>query len=338
MRILITGGTGFLGRNLARALLARSDNVTIMGRDFGACRELIAAGVRPLHVDLRDHDGVIRACRGQDAVCHAGALSAPWGRKRDFYAVNVGGTAAVLAGCRRAGVTRLVHISSPATIFNGGDHIDTDENAPYPRRFSSHYAASKKLAEDLVRAASDVPSIILRPKAIFGPGDTALLPRLVAAARAGRLPQIGDGRNRVDLTYVDNVVYAIILSITAPAAGRTYFITNGEHVVLWDLIRHLLDRLGLNSNLCRIPLPAALAAASLMEARATLTGKEPLLTRYTVAVLAREQTYTIAAAQRDLGYYPIVSIAEGVRRTVADLEESGFRTQNSEGSAVRTRT
>jgi nucleoside-diphosphate-sugar epimerase len=325
MRILITGGTGFLGRNLARMLLTRGDDVTIMGRDFSACKELLAAGVHPVQVDLRDHDAVIRACRGQEVVCHAGALSAPWGRRRDFYAINVGGTAAVLAGCRRANVTGLVHISSPATIFTGGDHSDTDETAPYPRRFSSYYAASKKLAEDLMRAAPDVPSITLRPKAIFGPGDTALLPRLIAAARARRLPQIGHGRNQVDLTYVDNVSHAILLSITASAAGRTYFITNGEHVVLWDLIRNLLEQLGLNSDLRRVPLPAALAAASVMEMRAVLTGQEPLLTRYTVAVLAREQTYSIAAAQRDLGYHPIVSVAEGVRRTIADLEESGFR-------------
>ncbi|NJM07576.1 NAD-dependent epimerase/dehydratase family protein [Candidatus Gracilibacteria bacterium] len=337
MRILITGGTGFLGKNLAQALIARGDTVTLLGRNFTASQQLIALGALPLYADLRDHDTVIRACRNQDVVCHAGALSAPWGRKRDFYAINVGGTAALIAGCRRADVARLVHISSPATIFTGGDHIETDESAPYPQRFSSHYAASKKLAEELVRAAPDLPSVILRPKAIFGPGDQALLPRLIAAARAGRLPQIGAGRNRVDMTYIDNVVHAILLSITAPAAGKTYFITNGEHIVLWELIRTVLAALGLNTNLRRVPLPIAFTAASLMEARATLTGQEPLLTRYTVAVLARHQTYTIAAAQRDLGYHPVVSVADGVRRTIADLAKGGFRIQDSEGNPLRHR-
>jgi nucleoside-diphosphate-sugar epimerase len=291
-----------------------------MGRDFAESSDLISAGAAPVRADLRDHGAVIAACAGADAVVHAGALSAPWGSRRDFLAINLGGTAAVIAGCRRHGVSRLVAISSPAVVFTGGDHVLTTEAAPYPRHPSSIYAHSKRLAEELVRAAPDVPAVTLRPKAIFGPGDRALLPRIVAAARVGRLPQVGHGRNLVDLTYVENVAHAIDLALTAPAAvGRTYHITNGEHVPLWGLIRAVLGRLDIPAYLPAMPLPVMLAAAAAMEARAAITCREPLLTRYSVAILARTQTYDISAARRDLGYEPIFSVDEGVGRTLASM-------------------
>jgi nucleoside-diphosphate-sugar epimerase len=322
MRVLVTGGTGFLGQHIAARLLRDGHAVRLLGRDFAALSPAIAADVEAVGADLRDREAVIAACKGVGAVIHSGALSAPWGPRAVFEAVNVGGTAAVVEGCRRHGAGRLVQISSPAVIFTGRDHVGTTEAAAYPRRFSSHYAASKAAAEGVVRAARDLPSVILRPKAVFGPGDRSLLPRVIAAARAGRLPQIGDGRNLVDLTYVENVAHAAALALASQAAvGNTYHITNGEHVPLWPLIREVLSRLGIPARLRPAPLPAMLLAAALMEAGAALSGREPLLTRYTVAILGRTQTYDIAAARRDLGYAPPFSVAEGVARTVAHLSE-----------------
>jgi nucleoside-diphosphate-sugar epimerase len=320
MKILVTGGTGFLGQHLARTLLQRGCEVFILGRDFSTSAPLLEAGARPIQADLRDRPAVLAACAGMQAVCHAGALSAPWGPRSEFFAANVHGTAAVVDGCRQAGVQRLVYISSPSVVFTGRDHRDLDESAPYPRHFTSIYSLTKKLGEDLVRAAPDLPSVILRPKAIFGPGDRSLLPRLIEAARTGRLPQVGDGQNQVDLTYVENVVHATLLALEAPAAvGKTYTITNDEHVLLWDVIRSVLRHLGLSTQLHRLPLRLVLAVAALMEARAAVTGREPLLTRYSAAILARTQTYNIQAAKRDLGYTPLVTIAEGIERTLAAL-------------------
>jgi nucleoside-diphosphate-sugar epimerase len=320
MNILVTGGTGFLGQHLARALLAHGHQVRLLGRDMAPARALIAAGAQPIIADLRDRAAVMNACAGVDAVYHVGALSAPWGRRADFVTINVGGTAAVLEGCRRHAVRRLIYVSSPSVVFDGRDHRDLTEAAPYPRRFASVYSLTKKLGEDLVNAASWCESVIVRPKAIFGPGDRALLPRMIAAARQGRLPQIGDGRNLVDLTYVENVADALVRALTAEAAiGKTYMITNDEHIPLWDVIRSVLRRLGIPSKLRQVPLQAALLAAGLMECRAALTGKEPLLTRYSAAILGRTQTYDISAAKRDLGYAPRISVAEGIERTLAAL-------------------
>lgn len=319
MRILITGGTGFVGSHLADALLAQGHEVHLLGRNFQASHPQSV----PVKADLGDRPAVVDACMGMDAVYHVGALSAPWGRREDFFRTNVDGTRYVLEGCRRHSVSRLIYVSSPSVVFDGRDQVCITESAPYPAHFLSTYSLTKKLGEDLVAAAAGQgqPAIILRPKAIFGPGDRSLLPRLLEVARRGRLPQIGDGANLVDLTFIDNVVQALLLALKSTAAlGKTYHITNDEHVPLWSVIRRLLERLGLPTRLKTVPVDVAMAAAQLMEWQASLTGTEPLLTRYTTAILARTQTYDIRAAQRDLGYTPIVTIDEGLERTLASLK------------------
>ena len=320
---LITGGTGFLGGALARACLERGYEVRLMGRDFLKAGPLLAAGAQAARTDLRDRDGVIGACEGRDVVFHAGALSAPWGDPAEFFEANVAGTENVLEGCRRHGVGRLVHVSSPSVVFDGSDQSDLTDDAPYPVRFASEYSRTKKLAEDRVNAAfrDGAAGIILRPKAVFGPGDTSLLPRLIAAARAGRLPLIGDGRNRVELTYVDNVVQALLLAAEAPdaALGGTYTVTNQEPVRLWDVIADVLGALKIPWKPRRLPVSAALAIAAAMEAQAAVTGREPLLTRYSVRILARTQTYDSARARGLLGYRPQISLSEGLSRTIAAL-------------------
>lgn len=319
MQILVTGGTGFLGRHLVKALLANGHQVHLLGRTFDGVSALLADGAIPVVADLRDQASISAACSGIEVVYHVGALSAPWGKRSDFYAINVGGTHAIVEGCHKHGVRRLIYVSSPSVVFNGRDQFNVPENVPYPRHFPSVYSLTKKLGEDMVNA-SGLESVILRPKAIFGPGDTALLPRLISAARQKRLPQIGDGHNLVDLTYVENVVHALLLALDAEAAvGKTYTITNDEHVPLWNVIRSVLHRLDLPADLHKVPLFVALAAASYMEMRAALTGKEPLLTRYSALILSRTQTYDIRAARRDLGYVPRVSIADGIEQTLESL-------------------
>jgi nucleoside-diphosphate-sugar epimerase len=320
MRVLVTGGTGFLGRHLVDALLARGHQVRVLGRNPRVCQQLTAAGVEVCQADLRDASAVSLACEGIEAVFHVAALSAAWGKWADFHSVNVEGTRHVIAGCLTHQVGRLIHVSSPSVVFRGRDLHEATEADSYPRRYLAVYSLSKKLAEVQVNEAArrGLATVILRPKAIFGPGDTSLLPRLVAAAGQGRLPQVGPGENRVDLTYVENVVQALLLALAAPqAAGKTYTITNGEHVPLWPLIRTVLRRLGIEASLRPLPYWVVYTLAAGMELRATLSGREPLLTRYTTAILGRTQTYDISAARRDLGYAPVVSVAEGVERTVA---------------------
>jgi nucleoside-diphosphate-sugar epimerase len=323
MEMLITGGTGFVGRHLARRLIADGHQVRVLGRNFGAVQDLIAAGATPIAADLRDAKAVITACKGAEVVFHVGAMSEPWGRRRDFFAINVGGTQAVIAGCKLHHVRRLVYVSSPSVVFDGRDQIDASESVPYPAHFASVYSLTKKHGEDLVNAAHQgerLETVILRPKAIFGPGDRALVPRLIAAARRQRLPLIGTGRNAVDVTYVENVAHALALAASAPAAdGHTYTITNGAHPLLWEVIGDVLAELGLPPIRRQISLDTALALAGMLEAVSVLTQREPVLTRYTVTILARTQTYDLRAAERDLNYAPVVSLSDGIARTLADL-------------------
>ena len=320
VRVLVTGATGFLGVHTCRELLSRGHDVRAFGRDFSGFQ---VTGIEQICGDLRDAATVFRACSGMDAVVHAGALSSPWGKLEEFMAVNVNGTRNVLEACVQSGVRRLLHISSPAVIFTGRDHVLERDDAPYPQTFSSHYALSKKRAEELVlESKSKLELIVLRPKAIYGPGDRALLPRIVAAARARRLPQIGDGENLVDLTFVDDAVRAITCALECPMPATSfpvYTITSGEHLNLWAVIRRVLNTLGLHSSLPVMPVGPMLRLAGWLEQVATISGREPRLTRYGVELLARTQTYDISRAKSDLGFEPHTSLEQGFIRTVEAL-------------------
>jgi 2-alkyl-3-oxoalkanoate reductase len=320
VKVLVTGATGFLGVHTCRELLARGHAVRAFGRDFS---RFPLAGIDQVQGDLRNADSVRFACTKMDAVVHAGAFSSPWGTLEDFMTVNVTGTGTVLEACFNAGVRRLVHISSPAVIFAGRDHLLERDDAPYPKKFSSHYAHSKKLAEELVlEAQSKLELIVLRPKAMYGPGDRALLPRIVAAARAGRLPQVGNGQNLLDLTFVDDAVQSIVLSLERPMPSTTfpvYTITSGEHLNLWDVIRVVLEALGISTRLRSVPVGLMLGLAAWFERVATFTGGEPRLTRYGVELLARTQTYDISRAKSDLGFEPRSHFDQGLARTLKAL-------------------
>jgi nucleoside-diphosphate-sugar epimerase len=320
MKILVTGGTGFLGRYLVSALLDRGHRVYVMGRNFSDVQDLIAYGAVPVACDLRDVEAVRAACAGMNTVYHMGALVSQWGDRSEFLAVNVEGTATVLAGCREHAVKRCIYISSTCVTQSSQGQSNGTEQAPYERRLTSLYSLSKQRAESLVKAATDVQTVIIRPSAVFGPGDKWLA-GIVEDASKHRLYQFGNGQNLVDMTYVDNVIHALILALYAGnVAGKTYIITNDEHVVLWDMIRTLLYRLKCPNEARYVPLPIARAAAAAMEQRASLDGTQPLFTRFVINLLASTQTYDISAAHHDLNYKPLVSVAEGIERTVNALQ------------------
>lgn len=323
LRVLVTGGTGFVGGALARRLQAEGARVTALGRDPAAGARLERDGIAFTPADLADAQAVARACQGQDCVFHAGALAAPWGRYADFYAANVTGTENVARGCRQHSVRRLVHVSTPSVYFAGQPRRNVSEADPLPDKYFSHYAHTKRLAERVITRAhaEGQPVISIRPRAIIGAGDTSLLPRLVRPLRTGLLPVIGDGQTLADLTCVENVVEALLLSAEAPDQflGRTYNITNGQPVRLWDAVRQLCRLLGFPAPRWRLPLPAALALAGAVEAafRLARPNREPPLTRFAVRGLALDATLDIGAAQRDLGYAPRVSVDEGLARFAA---------------------
>jgi nucleoside-diphosphate-sugar epimerase len=327
MNVLVTGGTGFLGRRLVERMLAQGRGVTVFSR--GAAPDLEARGVRLVRGSLDNAAAVADACAGVETVFHVAARVGVWGRYEDFFRSNVRGTRAVLAGCRRHGVSRLIYTSTPSVVYNGRNLAGADESLPLTTRCPSPYPLTKAIAEHEVLEASspDLRTVALRPHLIWGAGDPHLVPRLLAGARAGRLRIVGSGQNRVDLTHIENVVDAHLDAeeAIATAAGRAYFITNGEPVLLWEWINGLLTELGEAPVTRRLSLPAALALGAACEAawRVFPLRGEPPLTRFVATELAKDHWFDLGAARRDLGYAPRVSMARGTAELIASFKSAG---------------
>ncbi|MEO1591834.1 MAG: NAD(P)-dependent oxidoreductase [Cyanobacteria bacterium J06632_22] len=316
MKILITGGTGFLGQRLAQRLQSLGDTVTVLGRNAAIGQQQEQTGLKFIQADLRNETAIAAACQGQDCVFHSGALSSPWGAYRDFYDTNVLGTRHVVQGCRQAGVSRLVHVSTSAVYFTFADQRQIPESMPFPAPVGA-YARSKQLAEAEVLAGQQLglSTLTIRPRGIFGPGDTTILPRLLAASDRTGIPLIRQGQAVLDMTYVDNVVEALCCCRDASndLSGKVYNISNGEPTSLKALLARLATQLNQPLKFKPLPFPIAFGVAAGMEAVAKLfsTG-EPMLTRYTVGLLTFSQTLSIGAAVNELGYRPTVTMDEGI--------------------------
>ncbi|MBS0663005.1 MAG: NAD-dependent epimerase/dehydratase family protein [Verrucomicrobia bacterium] len=335
MSVLVTGGTGFLGRNLVERLLRDGRTVAILGRT--PAPDLQDRGVRFIQASLDDAEAVRAACAGIETVFHTAAKVGVWGRHADFHRTNVLGTRALLAGCRANGVAYLVHTSTPSVVYNGRDLANADESLPLTTSCPSPYPLTKAIAERDVLAANSpsLRTVALRPHLIWGVGDPHLVPRVIARARAGRLRIIGSGQNLVDMVHIENAVEAQLLAeaglrrrATARAAdpaGRAYFITNGEPVRLWDWINGLLAALRIPPVTRRVPLGAAYAAGACCEAawRLLPLRGEPPLTRFIAAELAKDHWFDLTAARRDLGYTPWVTMADGTAALVDFFRQVG---------------
>jgi 2-alkyl-3-oxoalkanoate reductase len=329
MRLLVTGGGGFLGQALCRGLVERGHDVTSFNR--GRYDALDVIGVRQVAGDLADRKAVIAACAGMDAVFHNAAKAGAWGSYDDYHRANVMGTGNVLAGCREHGVSRLVYTSTPSVTHRATRPVEngTADNVPYGDDFKAPYASTKAIAEKIVLAANDetLATVALRPRLIWGPGDNQLLPRLVERARAGRLRFVGGGHNVIDTTYIDNAAQAHFdaferLAIGATCAGRAYFISNGDPRPLREIVNALLRAAGAPEVTGSVPFPVAYAAGAACEwlwLLLRLDG-EPPMTRFLAEQLGTTHWYDMGPAERDFGYRPPVSTEEGLRRLAASLQ------------------
>jgi 2-alkyl-3-oxoalkanoate reductase len=322
---LVTGGTGFLGRHLVERLLAEGRRVIVLARN--PAPDLEKRGVRFIRASLDDAPAAAAACAGVETVFHTAAKVGVWGRYDDFFRTNVLGTRAILDGCRKHGVVRLVYTSTPSVVYNGRDLAGADESLPLTTNCPSPYPLTKAIAEREVLAANSpaLRTVALRPHLIWGVGDPHLVPRVLARARGGRLRIVGSGKNRVDMVHIANAVDAHMIAERSlqenRAAGRAYFVTNGEPVVLWDWINDLLRALGERPVTKRVSLGTATAVGAICETlwhTLRLRG-EPPMTRFVAAELAKDHWFDISAARRGLGYAPRITMAQGTAELVADL-------------------
>ncbi|HEY4583145.1 MAG TPA: 2-alkyl-3-oxoalkanoate reductase [Lysobacter sp.] len=324
MRILVTGGGGFLGQALCRGLRARGHEVVSFNR--GHYAELDAIGVTQRRGDLARRDDVINAARGCEAIFHNAAKAGAWSRDpREFFDANVAGTQHVLDACREHGIARLVYTSTPSVTHRATHPVaglGADE-VPYGEHLKSPYAQTKKIAEQRVLAANDasLAVVALRPRLIWGPGDNQLLPRIVERARAGRLKLVGDASNLVDTTYIDNAADAHLAAFDALApgaacAGRAYFVSNGDPRSMRETMDALLDAAGAPRANGTIPFGVAYAVGAACEAAWSLLplAGEPPMTRFLAEQLVTTHWYSMEPARRDFGWVPVVSFEEGLRR------------------------
>lgn len=317
MNILVTGATGFLGKAACRRLIKMGHTVTGLGRNRAIGMELEKEGIRFFQADLEDRKRVMEACSGQQLIVHCGALSSPWGPYDSFYQANVLGTEHMIEGALRANVQRFVHISTPSLYFHNEDRVNVREDEALPQKFMNHYTETKCIAEQRIDDAfvRGLPVITLRPRALFGPEDNAIIPRLIEVNRRKFIPFMNPDV-QIDLTYVDNVVDAICLSLTSEqrTLGQKYNITNGEPISLVKVLQLLFERIGEPLRLKKMNDKLLFRVAHLLEwySRTFQQGQEPTLTRYTVTVLARTQTLNIEKARQELGYEPKISIEEGI--------------------------
>ena len=325
MKAVVTGGGGFVGGAICRRLHALGHDVTALGRRPN--REMAAAGISSVSHDLAAADArsaLTDIFAGVDCVFHTAAHVKMWGPREAFVRGNIDATENVIAACRAAGVGKLVFTSSPSVVATDHDLRGIDESQPYPARFAALYPETKAAAERTVLAAHgrDLRTIALRPHLIFGPGDTNLVPTILARARAGRLVQVGNGKNLVDLTFIDDCVAAHLLAAAAldtrPAAGgRAYFLSQGGPVPLWHWIGRVLELHDLPPVRRRIPAAVAkgLAAAAETVWGACGLRSDPPLTRFLAEEMATDHFFDISAARRDLGYHPSCTVWEATDRS-----------------------
>lgn len=310
MNIVVTGATGFLGGKIVERL-SKDNRFTVIatGRDKKKLELLEQNGIKTKIGSLEDKEFVNDLMNDTEIIIHSAALSSPWGKYDDFYKANILSTENIVKAAKKNEVRRIVHISTPSIYFDYKDHFNIKEDF-LPKEFVNHYASTKYEAEKVIDKAFDygIETVSLRPRAIVGAGDTTIMPRLLKAHKSGKLKIIGDGKNIVDVTSVQNVVDAVVLSIFAEknALGQHCNITNGEPILMWELVEKTLTKLGLHLNKKNVPFKIAYNAARVLETLAKLTPdyREPVVTCYSVGILAKSMTMDISKAKELLKYQP----------------------------------
>jgi nucleoside-diphosphate-sugar epimerase len=321
MKILVTGGGGFLGGAICRQLLARGDEVIAYQRSADANLEKLGATI--VQGSITEMETLNKASQACDAIIHTAAKAGMWGPYDDYYQANVVGTENVISACHNNNIQHLVFTSSPSVTHADCDVENGDESLPYPTHYHSPYPATKALSEQMVMRANcaKLHTVSLRPHLIWGPGDNHLLPSLLARAKSGKLKLPGPDK-LIDSIYIDNAANAHLLALdklhSNPeiVGGKTYFISNDEPVSQREIIGGLLKVAGQNVQIQALSPRIAIAAGTILETiwRLLKLKTEPPITRWSAEQLSTAHWYNISAAKKDLGYQPIISLAEGLKR------------------------
>ena len=315
--VFVTGGSGFIGGRLIERLLGDGHSVRALARSPAAADRVRARGAEPVGGDLSDPVAMRDGAEGCELAFHAAATLGDWGEREEFERGNVEGTRNALSACSQAGVRRFVHVGTEAALMAGDPLVEVDERAPLRPDSPVLYSSTKARAEQAVLAASrdGFETVVVRPRFVWGRGDTTLLPQIVQMVRSGRFAWIGGGRHRTSTTHVENTVEGLVLGAERGRAGEAYFVTDGEPVVFREFLAELLATQGLEPPTRSVPAPLASALARAGETawRALPLPGRPPLTRFACWVSSQECTIRIDKAREQLSYAPVRTIAEGLR-------------------------
>ena len=245
-RVFVTGGSGFIGGRLIARLRSERHDVRALARSRSAAERVRAQGGEPIEGDLGDVAAMRAGAEGCELAFHAAAMLGDWGKREDFERGNVEGTANALRACAEAGVRRFIHVGTEAALLAGQPLVDVDETARLRPDSPALYSATKARAELAVRAANreGFETVVVRPRFVWGVGDTTLLPVMVEMVRGGRFAWIGGGRHRTSTTHVDNTVEGLVLGASRGRPGEVYFVTDGEPVFFREFVTELLATQG----------------------------------------------------------------------------------------------
>lgn len=328
-----------------------ADLAQVISLDLDEEQGILGAAIREgqavyASADLRDKAQLAKAFEGAEVVFHMAAPDSSINNFHLHYSVNVEGTKNVIDACIYCKVKRLIYTSSPSVVFDGVHGIfNADESMPYPDKFNDSYSETKADAEKLVMRANGRDGLLtccIRPSSIFGPGDKLLVPSLVAAARAGKSKYIiGDGNNYYDFTYVENVAYGHVCADKTlssedgakRAAGKAYFVTNVEPIKFWEFMSLILDGLGYQRPSIKIPVSVMMPLAHVVEwtykSFCKYGMKVPQLTPSRIRLLSCNRTFSCSRAKDQLGYEPIVSLKDGLKRTIESYSHMQAQNQRS---------
>jgi len=312
----VTGGSGFIGGALVRRLVADRWTVRALARSDASADAVRQHGAEPVRGELADTGSMAAGAAGCEVAFHAAAQLGDWGRREDFERGNVAGTRNALAAARQAGVRRFVHVGTEAALLAGDPLVEVDERAPLRFDSPALYSSTKARAEEAVIEANrdGLETVVVRPRFVWGRGDTTLLPAMAEMVRAGRFAWVGGGRQRTSTTHVDNAVEGLVLAAQRGAPGGVYFVTDGRPVVFRDFVTRLIETQGVTPTGRSVPAPVANAVATVGETAwrlLPLPGRPPL-TRLAVWLSALEATIDITRARTELGYTPVRTIDEGL--------------------------
>ena len=311
----VTGGSGFIGGRLIERLVAEGRPVRALARSDAAASKVEALGAEAVRGDLGDRASLAAGAAGCATAFHLAAHLGEWGPWEEFERGNVEGTRNALAACAEAGVRRFVHCGTEAALMAGRPLVHVDETAPLRPDSRAPYPATKARAELAVREANrdGFETVVVRPRFVWGKGDTTLLPELVKTVEAGKFAWIGGGGNVTDTAHVDNVVEGLMLGAERGAAGEAYFVTDGEPVVFREFVTAMLRTQGVEPPDRSLPAWTATPLARICELawRLPLPG-EPPMTRFRSWLLTQECTIDISKARGEIGYEPIVTRAQGL--------------------------